>query len=104
MSTKTKERAALQQALTDLGDRDPDRARELTARLARLETPKGRMLWAHVERDEDEARKAADDYREDSRNRHGKLWSVRCFPRHVRADGLVIPCWVVVVRLRRGLP
>ena len=57
--------------------------------------PKGRLLFAHVETP-DAAANAAEAYREDRRNKG--TWTVRTYPRWVRADGQAIPCTAVVVR------
>jgi hypothetical protein len=62
----------------------------------RTKTPKGRLLFAHVEQDRDAAQRAAEDYRQDRRNRGA--WTVRCSARTVRADGVDIPCVAVIVR------
>lgn len=60
--------------------------------------PRGRILYAHVEQSQMRAEHAAEDYRGDRRNKGA--WSVRTIKRTVRAEGVNVPCWVVIVRER----
>lgn len=57
---------------------------------------KGRLLFAHVESVQERAEIEADNYRQDRRNRGA--WSVRTYRRTVRADGVDVPAWIVIVR------
>lgn len=56
----------------------------------------GKLLFCHAEQTAEAADHEANNYRSDRRN-HG-TWSVRVFPRTVRAGGANCPVWVVVVR------
>lgn len=56
----------------------------------------GKVLFCHAEQSEEAAKQEAENYRLDRRN-HG-TWSVRIFPRTVRAGGYPCPVWVVIVR------
>lgn len=56
----------------------------------------GKLLFCHAEQTTEAADHEANNYRSDRRNRGA--WSVRVFPRNVRAGGANCPVWVVVVR------
>ena len=63
-------------------------------------TRQGKVLFAHVEVSKDRADQAAQDYRESRRNVGN--WSIRIFPRTVRANSVAVPVWVVIVREKRS--
>jgi hypothetical protein len=56
----------------------------------------GKVLFAHVEISKERADQAVEDYRESRRNVGN--WRIRVHPRTVRANSVVIPVWVVIVR------
>lgn len=60
---------------------------------------KPRLLFMHVEPDREAAARAVEAYQTDRRNVGGK-WHCRKYPRIVRADGLALRVWVVVIRER----
>lgn len=56
----------------------------------------GKLLFCHAEQTAEAADHEANNYRSDRRN--GGTWSVRVFPRTVRAGGYPCSVWVVIVR------